>query len=62
MGIKACAAGFCCADVYQNIGVFYPTGNGIDGVSILHEWEFGIRRVGCRQGRVRRQDERGAGR
>ena len=30
MDIKACAAGFCCAVVYQNIGVFYPTGNGID--------------------------------
>lgn len=63
MGIKACAAGFCCADVYQNIGVFYPTGNGIDwGIHLARIGRFGIRRVGCRQGRVRRQDERGAGR
>ena len=39
MGIKACAAGFCCADVYQNIGVFYPTGNGID-------WGIHLARMG----------------
>jgi len=39
MGIKACAAGFCCADVYQNIGVFYPTGNGID-------WGIHLARLG----------------
>ena len=63
MGIKACAAGFCCADVYQNIGVFYPTGNGID-------WGIHLARMGVSvsavsvvgQGRVRRQDEGGAGR
>jgi fructoselysine 6-kinase len=24
------AVGFCCADVYQDLGKFYPTGNGID--------------------------------
>ena len=24
------AVGFCCADVYEKIGKFYPTGNGID--------------------------------
>lgn len=39
MDIKACAAGFCCADVYQNIGVFYPTGNGID-------WGIHLARMG----------------
>ena len=39
MGIKACAAGFCCADVYQNIGVFYPTGNGLD-------WGIHLARMG----------------
>ena len=39
MSIKACAAGFCCADVYQNIGVFYPTGNGID-------WGIHLARMG----------------
>lgn len=30
MTVKACAAGFCCADVYKDQGIFYPTGNGID--------------------------------
>lgn len=30
MTIRACAAGFCCADVYQDLDVFYPTGNGVD--------------------------------
>jgi fructoselysine 6-kinase len=24
------AVGFCCADVYEELGKFYPTGNGID--------------------------------
>lgn len=27
---RLCAVGFCCADVYEKLGVFYPTGNGID--------------------------------
>lgn len=30
MAVRACAAGFCCADVYQDLDVFYPTGNGVD--------------------------------
>lgn len=30
MSVRACAAGFCCADVYQDLDVFYPTGNGVD--------------------------------
>ena len=24
------AVGFCCADVYEKLNKFYPTGNGID--------------------------------
>ncbi len=29
--VKSVAAvGFCCADVYRDLGKFYPTGNGID--------------------------------
>lgn len=27
---RVCAVGFCCADVYKDLGKFYPTGNGID--------------------------------
>ena len=30
MTVKVCAAGFCCADVYKKLDIFYPTGNGID--------------------------------
>ena len=39
MAIRACAAGFCCADVYENLDVFYPTGNGID-------WGIHLARMG----------------
>ena len=24
------AVGFCCADIYQELDKFYPTGNGVD--------------------------------
>lgn len=27
---KLAAVGFCCADVYEKLGKFYPTGNGVD--------------------------------
>ena len=27
---RLCAVGFCCADVYKKLDIFYPTGNGID--------------------------------
>ncbi|WP_243423757.1 fructoselysine 6-kinase [Anaerotignum lactatifermentans] len=37
--IRAAAVGFCCADVYENLGKWYPTGNGID-------WGIHLRRMG----------------
>ncbi len=56
MAVRACAAGFCCADVYQKLDVFYPTGNGVDWgvhlarmgvpvsvVSVVGEDEYGRR-------------------
>lgn len=27
---RLAAVGFCCADVYEKLNVFYPTGNGVD--------------------------------
>lgn len=33
------AVGFCCADVYQDLGRFYPTGNGVD-------WGIHLARMG----------------
>src|SRR5699024_6498703 len=30
LDMKFAAVGFVCVDVYQNLGVRYPTGNGID--------------------------------
>ncbi len=33
------AVGFCCADVYEDLGKFYPTGNGID-------WGIHLSRMG----------------
>lgn len=30
MGKKLAAVGFCCADVYEKLNKFYPTGNGVD--------------------------------
>lgn len=30
MNEKLAAVGFCCADVYEKLNKFYPTGNGID--------------------------------
>ena len=36
---KVAAVGFCCADVYENLGEWYPTGNGID-------WGIHLRRMG----------------
>ena len=27
---KVAAVGFCCADVYENLNEWYPTGNGVD--------------------------------
>lgn len=30
MDKKVVAVGFCCADVYEKLGKFYPTGNGVD--------------------------------
>ncbi|AEB06822.1 PfkB domain protein [Coriobacterium glomerans PW2] len=39
MSVHACAAGFCCADVYEKLGIIYPTGNGID-------WGIHLQRMG----------------
>lgn len=36
---RVAAVGFCCADVYQNLGMCYPTGNGID-------WGIHLARLG----------------
>lgn len=36
---KVAAVGFCCADVYENLGEWYPTGNGID-------WGIHLSRMG----------------
>lgn len=36
---RLCAVGFCCADVYEDLGKFYPTGNGID-------WGIHLARMG----------------
>lgn len=36
---KAAAVGFCCADIYENLGKWYATGNGID-------WGIHLRRKG----------------
>lgn len=36
---KVAAVGFCCADIYENLGKWYPTGNGID-------WGIHLRRLG----------------
>lgn len=27
---RVAAVGFCCADVYENLNEWYPTGNGVD--------------------------------
>ena len=35
------AIGFCCIDSYRNLGLSYPTGNGID--SIAHLSRRGVR-------------------
>ena len=50
------AVGFCCADVYQDLDRFYPTGNGVDWgvhlartgvpvsvVSVVGDDEYGAR-------------------
>ena len=29
------AIGFCCIDSYRNLGLSYPTGNGIDSIAHL---------------------------
>ena len=29
-GMKFAAVGFTCIDIYKNLGIQYPTGNGID--------------------------------
>ncbi|PYG85922.1 fructoselysine 6-kinase [Ruminiclostridium sufflavum DSM 19573] len=39
MEIKAAGVGFCCADVYEKLGCFYPTGNGVD-------WGIHLSRMG----------------
>lgn len=36
---SVCAVGFSCADVYEKLGVFYPTGNGVD-------WAIHLGRMG----------------
>ena len=39
MNKTVAAVGFCCADVYEKLDKFYPTGNGVDwGVhlSLIH--------------------------
>ena len=36
---RLAAAGFCCADIYQNLHTWYPTGNGID-------WGIHLSRMG----------------
>lgn len=38
---KLAAVGFCCADVYEKLGKFYPTGNGVD-------WGVHLARKGVR--------------
>ena len=30
MNKTVAAVGFCCADVYEKLDKFYPTGNGVD--------------------------------
>lgn len=30
--MRACAIGFVCTDVYEEQGISYPTGNGVDFV------------------------------
>lgn len=36
---KVAAVGFCCADIYENLNKWYPTGNGID-------WGIHLQRMG----------------
>ncbi|MBQ5708525.1 MAG: hypothetical protein IIV62_01015, partial [Anaerotignum sp.] len=36
---KVAAVGFCCADIYENLNEWYPTGNGID-------WGIHLQRLG----------------
>ena len=36
---RLAAVGFCCADIYENIGRWYPTGNGVD-------WGIHLARLG----------------
>ncbi|MBQ9092328.1 MAG: fructoselysine 6-kinase, partial [Anaerotignum sp.] len=36
---KVAAVGFCCADIYENLNEWYPTGNGID-------WGIHLQRMG----------------
>ena len=36
---KIAAVGFCCADIYENLNEWYPTGNGID-------WGIHLQRMG----------------
>lgn len=39
MAKSVCAVGFSCADVYEKLDVFYPTGNGVD-------WAIHLSRLG----------------
>ncbi len=39
MAVKVTGVGFCCADVYEKLDKFYPTGNGVD-------WGIHLARMG----------------
>lgn len=39
MSVKVTGVGFCCADVYEKLNKFYPTGNGVD-------WGIHLARMG----------------
>jgi fructoselysine 6-kinase len=55
------AVGFCCADVYQDLGRFYPTGNGVDWGVHLARMGVPVSVVSVVGGRrVRREDARGS--
>lgn len=30
--MKVAAVGFCCIDIYENLNIHYPTGNGIQSI------------------------------
>ena len=45
---RVAAVGFCCADVYENLNEWYPTGNGVDfGVHLARAGVPTPRTIAC---------------